>query len=253
MKTIFSPAHQEGLQISEYKVEEIFDLVAGEPNIENWHVFTVKGKEYRVNMGTDRYHVLKANRKCVCCGLIGTRMFLDKNVQQTKELGKPCFHFNLYAENADEKGNIHLAIMVKDHISPKSKGGPDEMANFQTFCYNCNCLKDATGLDVEQMRAGLFAAYRAYKSTQILNKTKELLEPYRNKIRKNRHACQNISNALNIVKDERSIEMKEKIQRLWLEAQWLEKECDDLEVKAQVTGFVPYRPKYPDLVLEYKP
>lgn len=31
--------------------------------------------------------------------------------------------------------------MTKDHIVPKSKGGPDKIENYQTMCTECNCIK----------------------------------------------------------------------------------------------------------------
>ena len=38
--------------------------------------------------------------------------------------------------------------MTKDHIVPKSKGGPDCIENFQTMCEECNKKKKNTMPDV---------------------------------------------------------------------------------------------------------
>ena len=59
-------------------------------------------------------------------------------------------HFNLYAEE-----NARLVLMTKDHILAKSKGGTDELANYQTMCSTCNNLKGAYDLellDVKELR-----------------------------------------------------------------------------------------------------
>ena len=236
---IFAPITQDGLQIAEFNMEEIFALVQDETKFDNWHVVEVEGEKHRVNLGSDRYFVLKKNRVCSCCGLHGTRMYLDTNAQQTQETGKPCFHFNVYAVNTDEKGNVHLVLMVKDHIVARSEGGADSMENYQTLCFNCNCLKDNTGMSNEQMRKAIFPAYRVYKATMVLNKTKELLEPHRSRVEKLRRAARNISDALKIVTDERVDKMKDKMVASWSEAEWLEKQCNTLEVQAQVLGAVP--------------
>ena len=44
---------------------------------------------------------------------------------------------NLYA--IDENGKE--VLMTKDHILPKSKGGKDEIDNYQTMCIRCNEAK----------------------------------------------------------------------------------------------------------------
>jgi hypothetical protein len=107
METMYSPLTQAGLQIADFDPDKIFALVTGEPGEDNWQDFTVGRIVYRVNLGTDRYFVLKANRACVCCGLRGTHMSLDRDAQQSKERGVWCYHFNLYGVNTDERMNKH--------------------------------------------------------------------------------------------------------------------------------------------------
>jgi 5-methylcytosine-specific restriction endonuclease McrA len=227
------------LQIAEFDPDKVFAMVTREPGKDNWQDFTLARITYRVNLGSDRYFVLKNSRVCACCGLRGTHMSLDKNAQQTKETGVECYHFNLYAVNTDERMNKHYALMVKDHIIARSNGGTEDFSNFQTLCYYCNCLKDATDMTVEQMRKAIFPAYRVYKSTMVLNKTKEALEPYRRLVLKNFNTARNIQTALEKVNDERVEAMKDKMAKAWQEAEWLQKQCDRLEIEAQVSGFVP--------------
>ena len=62
-----------------------------------------------------------------------------------KRLVKKCpsllqdksYHLNLYAvdDNGDE------ILMTKDHIIPRSKGGIDDISNYQTMCRLCNEAK----------------------------------------------------------------------------------------------------------------
>ena len=68
---------------------------------------------------------------CVSCGLQGT-YFVKEKVD-----GDGSFHLNLYGIN--QKGKEIL--FTKDHIIPKSKGGIDDISNYQTMCFNCNVKK----------------------------------------------------------------------------------------------------------------
>jgi len=70
-------------------------------------VFAHRGKSSGYISGTDQYEVLKAAQgHCELCGI-------SKN----------------------EK-----ALQV-DHITPRTKGGPNEMSNYQALCYSCNAMK----------------------------------------------------------------------------------------------------------------
>ena len=82
-----------------------------------------------MKMASERYKCfMKSGTKCVTCGIEGTH-FAKERYETDK-----TYHFNLYAldENGDE------VLMTKDHIFPKSKGGKDEVSNYQTMCAPCN-------------------------------------------------------------------------------------------------------------------
>jgi len=81
----------------------------------------------KVKMASWRYQVFKKSLKCVNCGIEGEYFQLERHI------GDKSFHFNLYAE-LDGKP----VLMTKDHIVPVSKGGKDEINNFQTMCSTCN-------------------------------------------------------------------------------------------------------------------
>lgn len=235
---IWSPKTQEGLQIAEFKPDEIFGLVGDKPHVFDPHYFKVRDKDHEVNLGAPRYHVLKKNRSCVCCGVIGTKMFLDLDEQTTEKDGVPRYHFNLYAETYDTlRCQTHYVLMTRDHIVPRSQGGAEDMSNYQTMCFNCNCLKDVTSMTLDQMQRALFPAYRAYRSSLVIRQVKELTEPYHKKIEGNRRAIEHITAMLGKIKDEKAA--REKLVLLSNEIAFLTRELERVEIASQVTGVVP--------------
>lgn len=81
---------------------------------------------------SDRYKLfLSKGYVCVSCGIVGKIFALEK------QLNEKSYHLNLYA--IDEYGKEIL--MTKDHIVPRSKGGKDNLDNYQTMCTTCNFEK----------------------------------------------------------------------------------------------------------------
>lgn len=104
------------------------------------HIFWVNSKtkvrkffgEYEVKVTSLRLTLFKEKGLvCVSCGLEGQYFYLEKN----KEWERP--HFNLYGMNKQGKE----ILFTKDHIYPKSKGGPNSLENLQTMCSVCNSRK----------------------------------------------------------------------------------------------------------------
>lgn len=69
--------------------------------------------------------------RCVKCGIEGKYFVKEKHLKDIS------FHLNLYA--IDESGKE--VMMTKDHIIPKSKGGANDISNYQTMCERCNEAK----------------------------------------------------------------------------------------------------------------
>ncbi len=93
------------------KVDFDGDLIKG--NSQRYQIFFTKGC------------------KCVVCGIEGKYFAKEKHIQDKS------YHLNLYAvdDNGDE------ILMTKDHILPRSKGGINDISNYQTMCKLCNEAK----------------------------------------------------------------------------------------------------------------
>ena len=72
---------------------------------------------------------------CVDCGLTGNRFALES----VREKDTP--HLNLYHVFENEFGKNERILFTKDHILPRSRGGRDELLNYQVMCQICNAKK----------------------------------------------------------------------------------------------------------------
>lgn len=76
----------------------------------------------------DRYqNFLEHGFGCSNCGLKGEYALLEYNTQYK-------WYLNVYGTNKDGK----RVQLTKDHIYPKSKGGLNDIKNYQTLCEKCN-------------------------------------------------------------------------------------------------------------------
>ena len=96
---------------------------------------------YLVNVTSLRLLTLKRSQVCCKCGREG-HVFRLESSRKTD----PYPHLNMYHITSDNR----LILMTKDHIIPKSLGGPDTLANTQTMCTECNREKD-TKIDLENI------------------------------------------------------------------------------------------------------
>lgn len=121
--------------LARYPAETIFKLIRSK-------VEFFKFENYNFSIAKKRYMIFADNPFCVCCGIEGTEMVLEKPQYDAVP------HFNLYAYT-DEKMPI---LMTKDHIHPVSKGGDNDVDNLQTMCSKCNNMKSNCLLDPEQIK-----------------------------------------------------------------------------------------------------
>jgi hypothetical protein len=89
------------------------------------------------------------------------------------------------------------------------------------------------------LRTIMFPAYRAYRSTNVLNKAKEFTLAFRDKIGKNENAIPKIQEAMKVVKVEKLPELEKKIETLNKQTSELKEMVYKFELEAQTTGVVP--------------
>ncbi len=96
---------------------------------------------FDVKVSSLRLELFRQNPKCVSCHRIGNLWILEAH----RRFETP--HLNLYHVQEEETGEWKnltkdgLVLMTKDHIIPRSKGGPTTIENLQTMCSICNGKK----------------------------------------------------------------------------------------------------------------
>jgi hypothetical protein len=90
--------------------------------------------------------------KCVFCGKEGEFFAAEKSHERDGG-----YHINLYGYTSWQKDSDGMfqrreLLFTRDHILPKSKGGPDVLENMQTACKKCNEKKDNRIIANEDLR-----------------------------------------------------------------------------------------------------
>ena len=126
----------------------------------------IKIAQYNVKTKSDRYlNFIKNGFKCAKCGIEGKYVNLETN----SRLGN---HLNVYG--IDKEGKE--VLLTKDHIYPKSKGGLDNIKNYQVLCEKCNENKaDESPIKlIEALRNGQATSKSVEKAVK-LHKPKALI------------------------------------------------------------------------------
>lgn len=157
----------EKVRVGEFKIEEVMPFITKD---DSKREYVCNGISHLVKMNSHRYFIFRECMNCVCCGLQGTKMFLEYHPADKSP------HFNLYGED-DGK----LVLMTKDHIHAKSFGGEDRHSNYQTMCLTCNNLKGHSNLTLDNLRV-LREVYNENKSKVTKKKLHLLIEEARAKL-----------------------------------------------------------------------
>lgn len=120
---------------------------------------------YKVRTKEDRYlNFIKHGFKCSKCGIEGKYANLEYNSQRGN-------HLNVYAEKDGQ-----AVLLTKDHIYPKSKGGLNNIRNYQVLCEECNNMKsDKSPVTLVQALRSGYATKKSVERAVKLHKPKALV------------------------------------------------------------------------------
>lgn len=127
----FDPNQLERKEI--YSIEEVEEKVKDVLFEKKRNLSKVDFDGDMINGNSQRYQTFFTKGcRCVKCGIEGKYFVKEKHLKDIS------FHLNLYAIDENEKE----ILMTKDHIIPKSKGGANDISNYQTMCKKCNEAKE---------------------------------------------------------------------------------------------------------------
>lgn len=120
---------------------EVFPFVCHDNRRKRKILFKTPSGDFNVKVSSSRLVLFKQQPSCVCCGITGTKLLLQRCKGETP-------HINFFAVDNDGK----LVLMTKDHINPSSIGGRNHSTNYQTMCANCNVLKSNAPISNEKLK-----------------------------------------------------------------------------------------------------
>lgn len=118
-------------------VEDIGPILAA---ISDPEVFNIELLGEKIHVSSVRLQTFAfKGLRCTFCGKEASFFAVEKH-----HVNDGGFHINLYGW---KRGSGHMnpreeLLFTRDHIIPKSKGGPDVLENMQPACERCNRLKN---------------------------------------------------------------------------------------------------------------
>lgn len=112
----------------------------GDPEDSYIELSNPHGQTFTVKVTSLRLELFRRDPKCATCFRVGSLWMLQAH------RANEAPHLNLYhvGDECDEWKSLSqdgLVMMTKDHIIPRSKGGPTNLGNLQTMCTICNGKK----------------------------------------------------------------------------------------------------------------
>ena len=118
-------------------IDEIMPFIGKEK-----HDFWVESEQRHLSVKCSSFRQLLwlSGTNCVCCGLKGSHVWIEKNSNLP--------HLNLYAALNNKE-----ILMTADHIVPKAKGGTNSSDNLQLLCERCNIYKSDKIISLPDLKA----------------------------------------------------------------------------------------------------
>ncbi len=139
------------------------------------HALYLEGiKEYSyngivVNTDSDRYANFYHNGfACKSCGIVGSFAAIERTFGSNEK-----YHVNIYGFDDKEE----QILMTKDHIFPSSKGGINDIKNYQVLCEKCNHSKGIkTNLSLQEaLNLGLIEEEYIFNAISKVKQANRLL------------------------------------------------------------------------------
>lgn len=150
----------------------IEDVIEAAKSVPMYHKAKINGRSFKKTQTITL--IERQGTRCTCCG---QEALFFAWVPEYNNVGKPVLVLRLFFEHTDRDGSF--AHMTKDHIIPKTHGGPNTMDNYQLMCNVCNVSKGSR-FTVEDLPVHLIQYVPPDKRTsQPIGPVKRTIQPWK--------------------------------------------------------------------------